>query len=145
MSVAALTALAPDHPVSIIPHAQAEGLKDSESDALCPRGNATLRGNYMSMGGGTVVGVGPVAFVGKLTYDGNGNVTNPFTLSYAGTILQLTDYGTYVVNSDCTGTHTSGNGSQHYSFLVSPDGSKIDYIETDTGTVISGSASRVKD
>jgi hypothetical protein len=50
---------------------------------------------------------------------------------------------TYTVKSDCTATVTTADDTQHYDMRVSPDGSKVDYIETDGGTVISGSASRV--
>jgi hypothetical protein len=143
MSVAVLTAVALDHAVSIIPHAQAEGLT-GDTEALCPRGDATLRGAYMSLGGGTVIGVGPVAFIGTLYLDGKGGVTNPFTISFAGTISRVVAPGTYTLKSDCTGTMTLA-GANNFDFRVSPDGSKLDYIETDAGTVISGSASRVKD
>lgn len=144
ISVAALAALALDRHVSFISQAQAEELKAADSDALCPRGDATLRGTYMSMGGGTVVGVGPVAFIGTAYFDGKGGVTNPVTVSVAGTISRAVGKATYTVNSDCTATFTTSDGTQHYDMRVSPDGSKLDYIETDAGTVISGSASRVK-
>lgn len=50
----------------------------------CPRLNATLHGTYMSIGGGTLVGVGPVTFVGEIIYDGKGNSVNPFTGSVNG-------------------------------------------------------------
>ena len=71
ISVAALTALALDRHLSVISQAQAEDLKAADSEALCPRGDATLRGTYMSKGEGTAVGVGPVAFIGTVYFDGN--------------------------------------------------------------------------
>ena len=52
---------------------------------------------------------------------------------------------TYTVNSDCTATFTTADDTQHFDMRVSPNGSKLDYIETDPGTIISGSASRVQD
>ena len=52
---------------------------------------------------------------------------------------------TYAVNSDCTAIFTTTDNTQHFDMRVSPDGSKVDYIETDAGTVISGSGSRVND
>jgi hypothetical protein len=58
ISVTALAALALDRDISVISQAQAGDLKAADSEALCPRGDATLRGTYMSRGGGTVVGVG---------------------------------------------------------------------------------------
>jgi len=145
ISVAAFTALALDGQVSFISQAYAEDLKAADSEALCPRGDATLRGTYMSMGGGTVVGVGPVAFVGTVYFDGKGGITNPFTISAAGVVSRLVGQATYSVKSDCSATFTTLDGSQHFDMRVSPDGSKVEYIETDAGTVISGSASRVKD
>jgi len=127
--------------VALAPKARA-----GDVGAQCPGGDATLRGAYMSMGGGTVVGVGPVAFIGTIYLDGKGGIVNPFTASFGGTILRGSGPGTYTVNSDCTGTQTlqtPSGGTQQYDFRVSPNGNKFDYIETDAGTVISGSATRV--
>ena len=145
ISVAVLTALALDRQASVIPQAQAQALQAGASEALCPRGDATLRGTYMSKGGGSVVGVGPVAFIGTVYFDGKGGITNPFTVSFAGTISRVVGKATYTVKSDCTATFTTTDDTQHFDMRVSPDGRKVDYIETDAGTVISGSASRVND
>jgi hypothetical protein len=145
ISVAVLTALALDRQASVIPQAQAQALQAGASEALCPRGDATLRGTYMSKGGGSVVGVGPVAFIGTVYFDGKGGITNPFTVSFAGTISRVVGKATYTVNSDCTATFTTTDNTQHFDMRISPDGSKVDYIETDAGTVISGSGSRVND
>lgn len=142
MSFAALTAL--DRDISVISQAQAEDLKATDSEAVCPRGDATLRGMYMSRGWGTVVGVGPVAFIGTVYFDGKGGITNPFTVSLVGTISRVAGKATYTVKNDCSATFTTADDTQHFDMRVSPDGSKVDYIETDAGTVISGSASRVK-
>ena len=119
-----------------------QALKAAEPEALCPRQNATLVGTYMSHGTGTVVGVGQVAAVGTITYDGHGNLVNPFTLSVNGTVSTFTQSGTYTVNSDCTGTVVQGGS--HYDFVVSPDASTVFWIETDPGTIITGTASRMK-
>lgn len=145
IAVAAFTVLALDRHVSVISQAHAEDLKAADSEPPCPRRDATLRGTYMSMGGGTVVGVGPVAFVGTVYFDGKGGVTNPFTISAAGVVSRLVARATYSVKSDCTATFTTTDDTQHFDMRVSPDGSKVEYIETDAGTVISGSAARVKD
>lgn len=48
-----------------------------------------------------------------------------------------------LIHNDCTGTHVSGDGTQHYNFVVSPDGSKLEFIETDAGTVITGTITRM--
>jgi hypothetical protein len=145
ISLAALGALTLDRHISVGSQALAEELKEAASEGLCPRGDATLRGTYMSKGGGTVLGVGPVAFIGTVYFDGKGGLTNPFTVSFAGTISRVVGSATYTVKSDCTATFTTTDDSQHFDMRVSPDGSKVDYIETDAGTVISGSGSRVND
>ena len=116
-----------------------------DSGALCLLGNATLRGTYMSIGGGTAVGVGPVTFIGEINYDGKGNSTNPFTGSFNGAIFKGNLTANYTVNSDCTGSLTASDGSSHYDFVVSPDGSKVNFIETDKGFVVSGTIVRFKD
>jgi hypothetical protein len=96
----------------------------------------------MSHGNGTVVGVGPVAAVGTITYDGQGNLVNPFTLSVNGSVSTLTQTGTYTVNRDCTGTVVQAGS--HFNFVVAPDGSAVFWIETDAGTILSGTAVRMK-
>jgi hypothetical protein len=140
ISVATLAALALDREVSIVPQARA-----GNTEAQCPRGDATLHGTYMSKGGGSVVGVGPVAFIGTVYFDGKGGITNPYTVSFDGTVSRVVGKATYTVNGDCTATFTTTDNTQHFDMRVSPDGSKVDYIETDPGTVISGSASRAND
>jgi hypothetical protein len=143
--LAALTVLALNRHVRVVPQVHAAILKQADSDALCPRGDATLSGTYMSIGGGTVAGVGPVTFTGEITYDGKGNNVNPFTASFNGAIFKGTLTATYTVNSDCTGSQTAIDGSSHYDFVVSPDGRKVNFIETDTGSVVSGTIVRFKD
>ncbi|MBV8340773.1 MAG: hypothetical protein JO173_00165 [Gammaproteobacteria bacterium] len=137
VAVAALSAASSLNPTIV---------KGEEPDALCPRGNATLHGEYFSMGGGTVPGVGPVAFIGRIHFDGKGNLTNPFTVSLGGTIRRAVAPGSYTVNDDCSGTFLLETpiGPHHYDLRVMPDGSKVDYIETDSGTIISGGASRMR-
>ena len=120
-----------------------QALKAADADALCPLGNATLSGTYMLRGGGTIVGVGPVTVVGWLTYDGKGSVVKAsMTASVNGAISTFPISGPYTVNSDCSGSvEPSG---QHYNFVVSPDGKTVDWIETDPGTVSSGTEVRIK-
>ena len=117
-------------------------LKAADPDGLCPRQNATIHGTYMSHGTGTVVGVGPVSAVGTITYDGHGNLTNPFTLSVNGAVSRITQTGSYTVNRDCTGTVVQGGA--HYDFVVAPDASTVFWMETDAGTIVTGTAVRMK-
>lgn len=140
--VIALTALAFNRHVRVVPRVHAD------SDALCPHGDATLRGTYVSFSSGTFVGIGPVAAVGRATFDGSGNGVNPFTLSVDGVIVRGVLTGAYTVNSDCSATLTLSDGTgstpTHYDMVVAPDGSEFNWIETDAGTVFSGAARRLK-
>lgn len=119
-------------------------LKAAPGDGLCPLGNATKHGTYMSRGEGTVVGVGPVAAVGWIAYDGKGNFVNTFTVSVNGVISRaVTVTGTYTVNSDCTGSESASDGT-HYDFVVTPDGNTFHWIETDPTSVVTGTATRFR-
>jgi hypothetical protein len=48
----------------------------------------------------------------------------------------------YTVNADCTGSKIFG-GTQHYDFVVSPNGRLITFIVTDAGVVLSGTGVRL--
>lgn len=113
------------------------------ADPLCPLLNATKHGTYVVYGTGTIVGVGAAVAVGEITYDGHGNTLATFTLNVNGNVQTNTDVpGTYSINSDCTGT--SLEAGAHYSFVVSPDGNTTTWMETDPGTVVSGTEVRLK-
>ena len=113
------------------------------ADPLCPLLNATKHGTYVVYGTGTIVGVGPAVAVGEITYDGHGSTLATFTLNVNGNVQRNTDVpGTYSINSDCTGT--SLEAGAHYSFVVSPDGNTTTWMETDPGTVVSGTEVRLK-
>ena len=129
--------------VAITFAAAPQALKAIDTDALCPLQNATLLGTYMVNGTGTVVGVGPVSSVGTVTYDGKGNSVNTFTVSVNGTISRGVVTGPYTVNRNCTGTLDQSDGT-HYDQVVAPDGSTVFWIETDTGTIVSGTEVRFK-
>jgi hypothetical protein len=134
ISVATLAALAP---VSIIPQARA-----GDAEAPCPGGNATLHGTYIVNGGGTLVGLGPASAVGVITYDGSGRSVNTFTVSQNGSISKgVTVRGPYTVNPNCTGSLSQSDGT-NYDFVVTADGSTVYWIETDAGTVVSGTEIR---
>jgi hypothetical protein len=113
------------------------------ADNPCPRGNATLRGTYISLHPtGYIVGVGPATANGTITFDGKGFSINTFSASINGVIQRGgTVVGPYTVNPDCTGTLSQSDGS-HYDFVVLPDGSRFSWIETDPGIVWSGESVR---
>ena len=114
------------------------------ADELCPRENATFHGTYVLSGTGTRVGVGPIAAVGEITSDGKGNTIATYTASVNGTIHKgVTVTGIYSVDGDCTGSLAESDGS-HYEFVVTPDGSKVSWIRTDTGFATSGTEVRLR-
>jgi hypothetical protein len=119
-------------------------VKANDKDGHCPLRNDTLKGTYMVTGGGTIVGVGPVSAVGTITYDGKGNSVNTFTVSADGAISKGVVTGPYTVNRDCTGTLDQSDGT-HYDMVVAPDGSTVFWIETDAGTIVSGTEVRFRD
>ena len=111
-------------------------------EAHCPRGNATLHGTYVVTGTGTTP-LGPVAAVGEITYDGDGNTHATYTAMVNGTMHMPTVTGIYMVNSDCTGSHHESDNS-HYNFVVTPDGSTVWWIRIDAGFVTSGTIIRLR-
>lgn len=97
----------------------------------------------MVYGTGTIVNVGPIAAVGEHTYDGQGHSVATYTLSVNGTIISgATVTGTYTVNPDCTMSLAESDGST-YDFVVASDGRTATWIQTSTGTVISGTEVRL--
>jgi hypothetical protein len=63
-------------------------------------------GNYGFSDSGTVVGIGPRAAVGLLSFNAAGQIKGQVTASLNGGVTQTTLSGTYAVNPDCTGTTT---------------------------------------
>lgn len=113
------------------------------SDAQCPLGNATLHGTYIVSGAGTSGGA-PIAAVGEINWDGQGNTTATYTASLNGVIHQgVTVTGSYHINPDCTGSHAESDGS-HYDFVAAPDGNSTTWISTDSGAVVTGITVRLK-
>jgi len=113
------------------------------SDALCPLGNATLHVSYVVSGSGTIANVRQVTAVGEHMWDGQGSTSAKNTISANGNVFSATVTGTYTVNADCTGSLAESDGS-HYNFVVAPDGNHLWWIETDTGTVLSGTEVRLR-
>jgi hypothetical protein len=127
---------------AVIFAAAPRALKATTEDVLCRLGNATLRGTYIAQGTGSIVGVGPISTVGVMTFDGKGTGVLTATFSLNGAISKGTFSGPYTLNSDCTMTLTLSNGT-NYDGVVAPDGSIGKWMETDTGTVLSGTMRRI--
>lgn len=83
----------------------------------------------------------PIASVGRLVFDGVGNVWGKDTNSFGGDVTRYPVSGTYTVDRDCTGTLTLNlsNGFVINNDLVIVDGGKeVFMIETNPGTVVTG-------
>ena len=78
--------------------------------------------------------------VGRLVADANGNFTAEETVSDAGAITRnRQSTGTYTMNADCTGRATfSGLGSM--DFVMTNNNQNVNFIQTDEGTDIVGTA-----
>lgn len=110
--------------------------------------NATLVGPYGYLLQGNLLEQGsvvPYADMGSWTADGNGNISGSGTQSFAGTIEQGTSItGTYIVNSDCTGSAslTYGNsiGTFHFNLTILNNGQDMRLMQIDNGFIVSGAA-----
>jgi hypothetical protein len=80
---------------------------------------ATLNGTYGYHYKGAVAegeGLGRVAAIGLLKFDGRGKVTGSETRSTSGKVARSTFAGTYTVNPDCSGIATGGTLPQPTQF-----------------------------
>jgi uncharacterized protein (TIGR03437 family) len=87
----------------------------------------------------------PFADQGTFAADGNGSFTGFSTTSTGGTIVTRAISGTYSIGTNCTGATTfldTGGNTLHLSFAVVDNGSEIQFIQTDIGTVVAGRAQR---
>ena len=107
--------------------------------------NATLNGSFGYTNTGTILAgpdAGPFGGVGRQTFDGKGNTQATATVSVNGNIFQVTIKGTYVVNSDCTGsmilTVTAGPETyiNHVDLVVVHGDAEFHAINTDPGIVL---------
>lgn len=100
--------------------------------------NDTLKGPYSDQDTGTIVGVGPFAGVNVDSFDGKGKLTISGWSSLNGSVSYGVLTGSYKVNADCTGTYTVTGGGTTVDgfFVISEDGSDLQIVITDPGTVI---------
>jgi hypothetical protein len=108
----------------------------------------SLRGAFGYSVSGTITSaIGPLApgafaAVGKIQFDGYGHVTTVRTLSDNGVVLQADQgTGTYVLNSDCTGSFNISVGPAGHQItlnlnIVLDDTGQLRGIVTNTGTVL---------
>ena len=93
--------------------------------------NASLRGAYGFQTGAIILPAGtPRGALGRWVFDGGGNFTNTVTLNDNGTIIQVTDAGSYTVNADCTGTIFPGVGGGSIEIVVVDRGNEFHLLRT---------------
>ncbi len=83
---------------------------------------------------------------GKVLVDGAGGWSLQATANQGGTMANWTSSGQYSVNADCTGSATFTDAQDnpfHLNFVVLAGGREVQFIETDAGTTISGSAQQL--
>jgi hypothetical protein len=106
--------------------------------------NASLQGSFGFTNTGTNLALppplaGPIAQIGRQTFDGRGNTDAATTLSLNGNIVRATAQGTYVVNPDCTGSMTlyvsPFGATVLLDFVIDDDGAELRAIITDAGAI----------
>jgi len=100
-----------------------------------------LNGSYFSVQG-SLYGF---SSAGRFVPDGNGNFVGTDTISDGAVITRGRQYtGTYTVNSnDCTGSAVFLNNNvplAHMDFVITNNAKNINFIQTDNGTDIAGTA-----
>ena len=99
--------------------------------------NAILEGAYGFSVGSIVLPAGtPRAILGRLVFDGKGSFTNTLTFNDNGTILHLTDVGTYVVDADCTGKIFTNSSTKTIEIVVVDGGNEFYQIRTDPSSLV---------
>jgi hypothetical protein len=106
--------------------------------------DASLRGSFGFTNTGTNIALpppfaGPIAQIGRQTFDGRGNTDATGTLSANGNIVKVTVQGTYEVNPDCTGSMTlyisPFGATALLDFVIDDDGAEVRAIITDAGAI----------
>ena len=111
---------------------------------------ATMQGTFAYTVTGSFVAapaqLGLYAEVGAQTFDGNGNTAVNGMSNNNGTAAATARAGTYIVNSDCTGTFSiqiAPGIASHYFFVIASDGSAYQAVCLDPVAVITRSGTRL--
>lgn len=106
----------------------------------------TLHGRHGFSYDGVILGVGPIAACGPITFDGHGHLSASYSTSVNGTTFRGSFVGTYVVQPDGSGSVTLTLpllGLQaHGDFVLVDDGRGTFFSCSDAGFSITGSTRR---
>jgi hypothetical protein len=122
--------------LGIVTNAEAAMRDDARGECTL----ATLNGTYGFTGTGTIVGLGPVANVGTIAFDGNGTVSIEVTQSLDGQIARRSFVGVYWVNSNCTAAADFSGATQDIVILA--EGEELMWIRTNPGLVVTATAKK---
>lgn len=138
----------PSKPVGLVASLGAEAQnRASDGHRIRHCSAATLKGRFGFLATGTIVGIGPVSFVGTEDFDGVGSFSARDWASFNGATFSRDYVGTYEVDADCTGTITFPSPTRgvdiHFKFVIVDGAREAFAIETDPGTVVSGTMKRL--
>lgn len=106
--------------------------------------NRTLKGSFGVYADGTIIGVGPTAFIAIFTYDGERNVTGTGTPKTNGNVAHITFTGTYTVDENCNVSQiilTSNGVTIMHELVIVDNGKEFYILNTTPGTTTSGNVS----
>ena len=118
-----------------------------ESAIAAAQGTATctnlgVKHTYSLEATGLHIGVGQIAAVGQLALNGTGSLKGTITISANGAISSsLPVTGSYLINSNCTGTATftpQGQSAINISIVIVNAGKELMFVETDNNTIVTG-------
>lgn len=101
--------------------------------------STNLVGPYaFQLSGSTTISGTPkrTASLGRITFDGSGSVSGTASAAYSGLLLGNPVTGTYAAKSDCSVTWTLQDDSgafQNFTGTLSPDGTRVQFRQTDPG------------
>ena len=106
--------------------------------------NATLQGTYGFHVGtvvlpapGAILAAGiPRAILGRFVFDGRGSFTNTLTINNSGTVTHANDFGTYLVNADCTGKISTNGGTKTLEIVIVDGGNEFYQLRTDDPNIL---------
>jgi hypothetical protein len=140
------------------------GMRAATASALCTLGAAfpviadskesdcdlhTLHGLYLFSAAGYTMPAGvplPKAIIELLEFNGDGTIGSPgATRSVNGVVIRSPagGTGTYVLNTDCTGTLLFTNGPG-FDIFVAPKGKDLWMIQTDPNNVFQGKVTKLR-
>lgn len=99
--------------------------------------NALLQGAYGSTVGMEVLPAHtPRGVLIRFSFDGKGNFTNTLTINDNGVVTHASDFGTYKINPDCTGTLFTNGGTRTVEIVLVDGGKEFYSLRTDPANLV---------